>query len=120
MSAKTTYVQAGQDVKTRFSLPHPRLLPHLVSQIAKDDPTKIWGSIPLDRQTATKGFEDISYQRFSYAVDRAAWWIRKNIELYRIQKPEPIAYIGIPDTRYQIFTLGAIKAGFHVGTPRNE
>lgn len=116
MITKPADIPAAQDAKTLFPLPPPRLLPRIVSQTARDDPTKIWGSIPLDRHTAAKGFEDISYRRFSYAVDRAAWWIRKHVEPYRNQEPGPIAYIGVPDARYQILTLGAIKAGFHVRT----
>lgn len=96
------------------SLPYPRLLPQVVRDIARAQPEKIWGSLPLDRQSAKLGYENITYRRFAYAVDRAAVWLKENLEPQRLGPFEHLAYLGVPDSRYQIFTLAAIKAGFRV------
>lgn len=96
------------------SLPLPRLLPHVVSDIIASEPSKIWGSIPVNPHTTSDGYEDITYKRFSYAVDRAAWWIRSEFEQSKLRPFEPLAYMGPSDARYIIFTLAAIKAGFQV------
>lgn len=97
-----------------ITLPLPRLLPNLVADRASREPHKIWGSIPVNPQTASAGYEDITYRRFSYAIDRAAYWMQNTIGSCRLRSFEPLAYLGPPDTRYIIFALAAIKAGFQV------
>ncbi|KIX05583.1 uncharacterized protein Z518_06455 [Rhinocladiella mackenziei CBS 650.93] len=104
------------------TLPLPRLLPNLVSDRASTEPNKIWGSIPISSQTTSAGYEDISYRRFNYAIDRAAWWMHNVIGPNRLRPFEPLAYLGPPDTRYIVFSLAAIKAGFQMLylSPRNS
>ncbi|KAK5449789.1 hypothetical protein LTS15_008361 [Exophiala xenobiotica] len=104
------------------TLPLPRLLPNLVADRASREPHKIWGSIPVNPQTTSAGYEDISYRRFNYAIDRAAYWMHNTIEPDRLRPFEPLAYLGPPDTRYIIFSLAAIKAGFQMLylSPRNS
>ncbi|KIW87610.1 uncharacterized protein Z519_11935 [Cladophialophora bantiana CBS 173.52] len=104
------------------SLPLPRLLLNLVSDRASTEPNKIWGSIPISSQTTGAGYEDISYRRFNYAIDRAAWWMHNVIGPHRLRPFEPLAYLGPPDTRYIVFSLAAIKAGFQMLylSPRNS
>ncbi|KIW10701.1 hypothetical protein PV08_11665 [Exophiala spinifera] len=104
------------------SLPLPRLLPNLVADRASREPHKIWGSIPVNLQITRAGYEDISYRRLNYAIDRAAYWMHNTLEPGRLRAFEPLAYLGPPDTRYIIFALAAIKAGFQMLylSPRNS
>ncbi|EXJ70135.1 uncharacterized protein A1O5_07208 [Cladophialophora psammophila CBS 110553] len=104
------------------SLPLPRLLPNLVSDRASMEPNKIWGSIPISSQTTGAGYEDISYRRFNCAIDRAAWWMHNVIGPSRLRPFEPLAYLRPPDSRYIVFTLASIKAGFQMLfiSPRNS
>ncbi|OQU95819.1 hypothetical protein CLAIMM_01986 [Cladophialophora immunda] len=104
------------------SIPLPRLLPNLVAERALTEPNKIWGAIPTSPQTTSDGYEDISYRRFNYAIDRAAYWMQSTLEPKRLRPFEPLAYLGPPDTRYIVFSLAAIKAGFQMLylSPRNS
>ena len=96
------------------AIPQPRLIPHVVSEHAKNTPQKIWGSVPKSPSNASEGYEDITFGQLNYAVTRAARWMQKLIEPQRSMGFEALAYLGPPDTRYIIFTIASIKVGFQV------
>ena len=97
-------------------MPQPRLIPHVISERAKSTPQKIWASLPISPSDASQGYEDISFARLNYAVSRAAEWLVENIEQHKAKQFEALAYMGPPDSRYVIFAVAAIKAGFQVRT----
>jgi acyl-coenzyme A synthetase/AMP-(fatty) acid ligase len=54
------------------------------------------------------GYRNISYRQISNAINRAAWWLDKNLST--VDKAEPYAYFGPLDLRYIILMLGSVKA----------
>ena len=95
-------------------LPQPRLLPHVVSQLAKNQPEKVWAALPISPASTSEGYEDISFARLNYAISRAAGWL---VETFDVTDPngfDALAYLGPPDSRYVIFAIAAIKSGFQV------
>src|ERR1700743_2575845 len=106
---------ASEDSTSHFDPTfQPRLIPHVVTEHARKTPDKIWASIPNSPHDATQGYKDITYAQLNSAVTRAARWLQDHIEPQRAMKHEALAYIGSPDSRYIIFTIAAIKAGFQV------
>ena len=101
---------------TTAAIPEPRLIPHAVSYHAKNDPSKIWGSVPRSESDTSQGYEDITFARLNYAISRACQWLLDVVEPDRRCKFEPLAYIGPPDSRYIILTIAAIKTGYQVGS----
>jgi hypothetical protein len=95
-------------------VPEPRLIPHVVSERAKNAPQSIWASIPISPTDASAGFEDVTFARFNYAVTRAAHWLQETLGPQDSLPPKALAYIGPPDTRYIVFIIAAIKTGFKV------
>jgi acyl-CoA synthetase (AMP-forming)/AMP-acid ligase II len=85
-----------------------RLLPVLVDEIAATDPERTFVSIPQSSDLAD-GFTNISYCRFAKAVNRCAWWIRKELGGHTEQKT--VLYLGPLDLRYLIIILATAKAG---------
>lgn len=102
----------GASVLSPF--PEPRLIPTVVSERAKNEPQKVWASIPRSPTNASDGFEDITFARLNYAVTRAARWMQKTLGSQESSPHRPLAYIGPPDTRYITLTIAAIKTGFKV------
>ncbi|EME39170.1 hypothetical protein DOTSEDRAFT_75048, partial [Dothistroma septosporum NZE10] len=103
----------------------PRLIPHVVSDRAKQRPQQIWAAIPKNPVDASAGYEEVTFARLNYAVTRAAQWMQETLDdrpPSKVPRAEPLAYIGPPDTRYIIFTIAAIKAGFTMLylSPRNS
>lgn len=96
------------------NIPSPRLIPHVVSKHAKETPQKIWGSLPIHPSDCSQGYEDITFARLNYAISRAVSWLQEFIEPLRLRSHEALAYLSPPDSRYVIFAIAAIKAGFQV------
>lgn len=85
-----------------------RLLPVLVDEIAATDPERTFVSTPKSSDLAD-GFIDISYCEFAKAVNRCAWWLRKELGEHTEQKT--VLYLGPLDLRYLIIILATAKAG---------
>lgn len=87
-----------------------RFIPSLIDEIARDDPTRAWASVPKDENDLTKGFVDINYRQFATAINKAAWFLES-----RLAKPtgslETIAYAGPKDLRYPVIAVAAAKLG---------
>lgn len=88
-----------------------RLLTTVVDELAVEEPYKIFASVPKTL-TVEDGFQDVTYQQLAKAINRAAWWLKTNID--KRHEFETIGYTGPNDLRYCFFTLGAVKAGFKV------
>lgn len=85
-----------------------RLLPTLIDDIAREDPYRTFAM--LSRSTSVEsGYYDITFHRFSTAINRCAWWIETRIG--RSIDFNTLAYLGPLDLLYHIVTLAAIKTG---------
>ena len=88
-----------------------RMLPQVVDELAKLNPERIYASIPVTSEV-THGFRDISIMDLSQAVNGFAWWL--DARMSRRTKFETLAYMGLPDLRYAIVFLAAVKCGYKV------
>jgi hypothetical protein len=90
-----------------------RLLPHIIDERAKNGYERPYALYPLTKDPAD-GFKAISYARLANAINRASWWLEK--ELPRAEeKQHAFAYLGANDLRYVVFVLATIKTGRKVG-----
>ena len=91
-----------------------RLLPQVVDELARSDPQRIYATIPLSSDSS-KGFQDVTMRQVSQAVNRIAYWLENTIG--RSTVFETLSYMGIPDLRYAIVFLAAVKCGYKVSSP---
>lgn len=100
-------------------LPPPRLLPQIVDDLARDEPSRIFTAIPRTNDISD-GLRDVTALEFATAVNRAAWFLEK--VLGRSNSVETLTYIGPSDLRYPILSLAAPKAGYKTfwTSPRNS
>ncbi|KAI4279892.1 MAG: hypothetical protein L6R35_006007 [Caloplaca aegaea] len=79
-----------------------RLLPTLIDDIAREDPYRTFAM--LSRSTSVEsGYYDITFHRFSTAINRCAWWIETRIG--RSVTFNTLAYLGPLDLLYHIAFL---------------
>ena len=89
-----------------------RLLPVTIDEIARDEPEKIWASLPYSDDDLARGYEDITFGTFANAVNTLAWRIEKD---FGKGKDFPtVAYLGAPDVRYHIMQMACAKTGYKV------
>lgn len=88
-----------------------RLLPQVLDDLARSKPQRIFASIPKTFELKD-GFRDVTVLQVSRSVNRLAWWIEANIG--KSLTFETIAYLGLPDLRYAILFLAAVKCGYKV------
>jgi hypothetical protein len=90
-----------------------RLLPHIIDERAKTGYERPYALYPRTKDPAD-GLKAISYARLANAINRASWWLEK--ELPRAEeKQHAFAYLGANDLRYVVFVLATIKTGRKVG-----
>lgn len=88
-----------------------RLLPHVLSDVARNEPEKTW-AFAFEDNDVSKGFRTITVGDIDRAVNYTASWLDQK---YGTSKDfETLAYIGISDIRYQIVHLASIKCGYKV------
>ncbi|KAI1123749.1 hypothetical protein F5Y10DRAFT_45890 [Nemania abortiva] len=95
-----------------------QLLPSLVDELARSDPSRILYSYAKTKDPAD-GFEDVSAAVFARAVDRCSWFIHQTLGP---GKDFPtLVYIGPQDLNYAILVLASIKTGYKLllVSPRN-
>ncbi len=68
-----------------------RLLPHVIDQIAQDQPERILYEFPRDG-VVSHGFQQVSARDYANAINRASWWIEE--ALGRGVDAETIGYQG--------------------------
>lgn len=88
-----------------------RLLPQVVDELARSNPKRIFASIPFSSDLS-QGFRDVTMPELSQAVDHFAWWLDEHIS--RSTTFETLSYMGIPDLRYAVVFLAAVKCGYKV------
>ncbi|RYP38849.1 hypothetical protein DL767_002411 [Monosporascus sp. MG133] len=89
-----------------------RLLPAVIDELARDEPSRPWASIPIDDSDLSHGYEDVSYNTFANAINKLAWFIVNSIG--RSSTFETIAYLGTPDIRYHMIQMASCKTGHKV------
>ena len=85
-----------------------RLLSHIIDERAAANHERPYAAIPKTTKV-DGGFREIKYADFARAVNRCVGWIKDNVD--RQASGETLAYIGVPDLRYQILALAAAKTG---------
>lgn len=88
-----------------------RLVPTLIDERARNDPTKIFASFPRSKDLAD-GFLDVSYAQLANAINRASWWLSESMS--NAETREVFAYLGPNDLRYPILLVAAMKCGYQV------
>lgn len=83
--------------------PGKRLLPTVIDEIARDEPNRIWASLPINDYDLSKGYEDISYATFANAINKLAWLIVSTVG--RSSDFDTVAYLGVPDVRYHMIQV---------------
>ena len=108
MSGKADPVSYGDAASSK----NEKLLPTLIDEIARNDPSTVFCEVSVSPTTYSQGFRQINYGQLAMAIDGAAWWLRN--ELGESNTFETLTYIGPNDLRYPILVLGAVKAGYKV------
>lgn len=88
-----------------------RMLPHVVDELAKLHPLRVYASIPLSSDIS-QGFRDVTMLEIAHGVNHFAFWLEYS--LGRSSSFETLCYIGVSDLRYAIVFLGAVKCGYKV------
>ncbi|KAI9879042.1 MAG: hypothetical protein M1830_009784 [Pleopsidium flavum] len=91
-----------------------RLLPKVVDDLAQSNPKRIYASIPYSSDLS-QGFRDVTMLEVAQAVDYFAWWLDEHIG--RSTNFETLSYMGIPDLRYPVVFLAAVKCGYKLLLP---
>jgi acyl-CoA synthetase (AMP-forming)/AMP-acid ligase II len=89
-----------------------KLLNHILEDIARDDPSKVFAEIPLSLSTFADGFRKVTYHELLNAVNGIAAHLENAIG--KGTSVDTLAYVGLQDLRYVILLLGAVKAGYNV------
>lgn len=97
---------------TEIALYGKRLLPQLLDEYAQATPDRIYDTISIPRPELPPLLRDVKILEIAHCVNFYANLIQKKFG--RSQSFETICYIGIPDLRYAICFLGAIKCGYKV------
>ncbi|KAI1166564.1 hypothetical protein F5B18DRAFT_54086 [Nemania serpens] len=95
-----------------------RLLPSLLDDLARSDPSRILYSFAKTKNPGD-GFSDVCAADFARAVDRCAWFIDQTLSP---GKDLPtLVYLGPQDLNYAIVVLASIKTGYKalLVSPRN-
>ena len=93
----------------------PDILVNIVDRKARHDPGGTYAEFPVSPTDFDEGYKNVSHAAFANAVNGAAWWLQTT--LGHSKDFETVAYIGPNDLRYNIFVLGAVKAGYKVNDP---
>ncbi|KAF5010120.1 hypothetical protein FDECE_3706 [Fusarium decemcellulare] len=98
-----------------------RLLPHLVDEVAHDQPERILYEFPTSTDL-NQPWLRITARQFANSINRAAHWLESVLGRAAGDDTPPIGYVGPQDLRYLIFVVAAIKAGYVVlyTSPRNS
>lgn len=89
-----------------------KLLPVAIDEIASKEPGRPWASLPHDDWDLSQGFEDVSFEALANAINKVAHAIEGTFG--RSSTFETFAYLGVPDVRYYIVQMAAIKTGYKV------
>ncbi|KIW90834.1 uncharacterized protein Z519_08617 [Cladophialophora bantiana CBS 173.52] len=88
-----------------------KLLPAYLDESAKKDPNRVIAAI-ANGDEVSLGFRDITVRQFADAVDRAAWYIHR--EIGPTNTFETLTYVGPNDLCYPIIAVAAGKVGYKI------
>ena len=88
-----------------------RLLPTVVDELAHTHPERVYATIPISSDIS-QGFRDVTMSKLAQSVNYVAFWLEKSVG--RSDSFETLAYIGVPDVRYTLVFLAAVKCGYKV------
>ena len=88
-----------------------RLLPQVLDDLAISKPERIYASFPTSFDLRN-GFRDVTVLQMARAVNAMAWWLEGKIG--KSSTFETVSYLGLPDIRYVIVFLAAVKCGYKV------
>lgn len=88
-----------------------RLIPHIIDDLALNEPDRITYSI-VKSADVSQGMVEISAKAMAQAVDKAAWWLQSQIG--ETSESQMVGYIGPHDLRYVVLTYACIKAGHQI------
>ncbi len=91
-----------------------RLLNHVVDDTARENPEMPYAELPLSPTSFDEGFRKVSYRDLSNAINGMAWWMSRTLGPGK--DFETLSYLGPNDLRHIILLLGAVKAGYKVGS----
>ncbi|KAK2602112.1 hypothetical protein N8I77_008672 [Diaporthe amygdali] len=89
-----------------------KLLPVAIDEIASKEPHRPWASLPVDDWDLAQGFEEITFGALANAINKVAHTIEAAFG--RSSNFEAFAYLGVPDVRYHLVQMAAIKTGYKV------
>lgn len=89
-----------------------KLLPVAIDEIATKEPRRPWASLPVDDWDLTQGFEDVTFEALANAINKVAHAVEAAFG--RSSTFETFAYLGVPDVRYHLVQMAAIKTGYKV------
>ncbi|KAI1747116.1 hypothetical protein F4782DRAFT_451716 [Xylaria castorea] len=98
-----------------------RLLPHVVDDIAANEPERECFSIPRSSDPKD-GWKIVTFKQYANAINHVARRIVDNCGVPPVDTFPTIAYIGPNDVRYIVLVLAAVKAGYKALfiSPRNS
>lgn len=92
-----------------------RLIMHVVDELGRNEPDRVWASITRSPSEISQGFRDITMQQLVNAINYTAWWL--NSQIGRSDDFEVIFYMGVSDIRYPILLFATVKCGYQLLIP---
>lgn len=86
-----------------------QLLPHMVEELARLQPEKLYAEVPLSPTSLEEGYRKITYRNLANAVNGMAWFLKNT--LGPAQGFPTLQYIGPNDSRHYVLALAAVKWG---------
>ena len=90
-----------------------RLIPHVVDEIARSKPDRLYASFPRSPNLAD-GFHIVTFRGLAKAANAAAWWLEEKVG--RSDDTETLAYMSLSDILYAIMFLASVKCGYKVSS----
>ncbi|KAF2094210.1 acetyl-CoA synthetase-like protein [Rhizodiscina lignyota] len=87
-----------------------RLLPVVVDEVARKDPSRVWASVPKEGTTIANGFRDITFKNLAAAINHLCWHLGP--KLGQSTNYTTVAYFGPADPSWHIVMLSLAKLGF--------
>lgn len=87
-----------------------RIMTSVIDDRAEQEPESPWVMFPVDELDLSQGFEEITFGKFSNAVNYAVHWLEENLPA-STENFLPFAYSGLKDLRYPILAVAAGKIG---------
>lgn len=87
-------------------------LTNIVDFTARKTPQALYAEFPISPTSYDAGYRKVNYKTFANAINGTAWYLHET--LGPGNDFETLAYIGPNDMRYNVFALGAVKAGYKV------